>query len=824
MTEPMDDKGISTQLHMPSGSVCFSYANAPWKLFLRKEVFYPRENFSHPYCLSLLCQQILRDTFAESCIRISQDERHKMKDLLGNLEVGLDSLDAVEDSIKKRIVVAARDNWANYFSRIFPVSGESGSDVQMLGVSHRGLRLLKVTQGPSFHLNQLKTLCSYSYAEVLAVQCSGSSTLELSLKDEQLILRTAWARAIKAMVDQFLSELKKDSGYVIALRSYITDDHSLLSFHRGDLIRLLPVATPEPGWQFGSAGGRSGLFPADMVQPAAAPDLSFSLGQRNSWQRKSKPQPPKELGPAQEVRKAEERPAHPRNPEPSEDSEATSTVYSSLSADSHNYTMQEFALRYFRKPLTWLTQSGRGTKEKAVVNLIQYTKDPIQESLISFSDEDTNREAVAGFKALMQFMGDQPKPRGKDELALLYELLKLCQEDLRDEMYCQVIKQVTGHPEPKHCALGWTILSLFTGLFAPSTTLMPYVTKFLQECSPHQELARSSRENLQRTVKYGGRRQLPPPGEMHAFLKGQAVRLLLIHLPGGVDYRTNTQTFTVAGEVLEELCGQMGITDSQEVQEFALFLIKGEGELVRPLSSREYLNNVLIDQDMSLHSRRLGWETPLHFDHPTYTETHYGQVLRDYLQGKLMVSAQAEAQLARLAALQHLNRASRSPLTEQELRSYIPKPLQWQVNIANIESLVGQELRQMQGYSQQKAQIGFIETTSQLPLFGYTVYVVLRVSKLVLPGPLLLGLNRQHLVLMDPSSQKLCCSITLKDLQRLHLLSPLEEDGPPGLELNYGSADNPQTMWLELPQAQELQRTIVFLLEGSVSTQWPGLL
>lgn len=34
----------------------------------------------------------------------------------------------------------------------------------------------------------------------------------------------------------------------------------------------------------------------------------------------------------------------------------------------------------------------------------------------------------------------------------------------------------------------------------------------------------------------------------------------------------------VAGEVLEELCGQMGITDSQEVQEFALFLIKGEGE------------------------------------------------------------------------------------------------------------------------------------------------------------------------------------------------------------------------------------------------------
>lgn len=34
----------------------------------------------------------------------------------------------------------------------------------------------------------------------------------------------------------------------------------------------------------------------------------------------------------------------------------------------------------------------------------------------------------------------------------------------------------------------------------------------------------------------------------------------------------------VAAEVLEELCGKMGITEPEEVQEFALFLIKGEGE------------------------------------------------------------------------------------------------------------------------------------------------------------------------------------------------------------------------------------------------------
>ncbi|PNJ87886.1 MYO15B isoform 32, partial [Pongo abelii] len=275
---------------------------------------------------------------------------------------------------------------------------------------------------------------------------------------------------------------------------------------------------------------------------------------------------------------------------------SSSGAYASLSTDSHNYTMREFALRYFRKSQASLDQTDGGAAGKDTDSLVQYTKAPIQESLLSLSD-DVSKLAVASFLALMRFMGDQSKPRGKDEMDLLYELLKLCQQEkLRDEIYCQVIKQVTGHPRP----------------------LMPYLTKFLQDSGPSQELARSSQEHLQRTVKYGGRRRMPPPGEMKAFLKGQAIRLLLIHLPGGVDYRTNIQTFTVAAEVQEELCWQMGITEPQEVQEFALFLIKEKSQLVRPLQPAEYLNSVVVDQDVSLHSRRLHWETPLHFDNSTY--------------------------------------------------------------------------------------------------------------------------------------------------------------------------------------------------------------
>uniref|UniRef100_A0A803YER5 SH3 domain-containing protein n=1 Tax=Meleagris gallopavo TaxID=9103 RepID=A0A803YER5_MELGA len=279
-----EDDGIKTQLYKLTAGVNFSYFNPPWKIFLRKEVFYPKENFSHPYCLNLLCEQIIRDTFSDSCLRISKEEKRKMKDLLGN-----ESPSIQEDGIKKRIVVAARDNWANYFSRLFPVQGENGSDVQILGVSHRGLRLLKVVKAAAYAPEHLKVLCSYSFADVLSVELKDSNSLEFSLKTEQLLLHSHKAPCIKATVELFILELRQDTNYVVALRSYVTDDKSLLSFKKGDLIQLLPMQGLEPGWQFGSTGGRSGIFPTSLVQLAAAPDyLSTSMDRHGGLQKSTK--------------------------------------------------------------------------------------------------------------------------------------------------------------------------------------------------------------------------------------------------------------------------------------------------------------------------------------------------------------------------------------------------------------------------------------------------------------------------------------------------------------------------------------------------------
>ncbi|XP_054372871.1 myosin XVB [Molothrus ater] len=808
------DDGIKTQLYKLTTSVSFSYVDPAWKIFLRKEVFYPKENFSHPYCLNLLCEQIIRDTFSESNFRISREEKRKMKDLLMEFQVGSNAQSIQEEGIKKRIVVAARDNWANYFSRLFPVQGEKGSDVQLLGVSHRGMRLLKVEKAAGYHPEHLKILRSYCFAEVLSVEMKGSNSLEFSLKTEQLILHSPKAPCIKAMVELFMQELRQDTNYVVALRSYIVDDKSLLSFNKGDLIELLPMQGVEPGWQFGCTGGRCGLFPTSLVQLAPAIDYLSSSMDRRGEQRKSTRAPPESRNTSRESSVLSLTP------------EATSTML--VPAGDH-YTMTDFATAYFREAQSLQGLKGTSAEKKNVAELVRHTKVPIQASLLRYSDSELNELAIKNFQTLMRFMGDQPKHKHQAEVQCIYEILQLCKEkeNLHDEIYCQVIKQVTHNPQQESELRGWLLLNLLTGYFLPSKILMPYATKFLQlassdPSSTHHDIAKICQSNLRKNFLYGGRRHLPFPVEMEALLKGHGARRLVVLMPGGLEYLTRIRTFTVAKELLQEICEQMGIGEQQETLDFVLFAVriddKNLGKMVRPIKLEEYLHDYLLeDKLVTVTLRRLIWRTPLHFDNQVYTDVHYGQVLWDYLNGRILLNQnkEMEMQVCLLAMLQHwakVEQQSSAP-SREELKEYTPKSLQASISPKALHSHMATLLRTRQPLQPRDAKVQFIEHVMKLPFFGYSIFTVERISDETIPVPCFFGVNKEEIIVVDGTTQEVSRVVPLKELQRMRTLRPMSDGGPPGLELHYGSPESPRALWLELSQAKELYHTIVVILD-----------
>ncbi|KAI6076560.1 Unconventional myosin-XV [Aix galericulata] len=272
----------------------------------------------------------------------------------------------------------------------------------------------------------------------------------------------------------------------------------------------------------------------------------------------------------------------------------------------------------------------------------------------------------------MKFMGDHP-PRGQTELDMVCTLLKLCAEHeaLRDEVYCQIVKQLTDNTssKPDSCQKGWRLLYILTAYYRCSEVLRPCLLAFLQGASGRPELpfhgiSKACEQNFRKTLQFGGRSLFPSSMELKAMVAGRSAKRQLFLLPGGIERHLKIKTCSVAQDVIEELCCEMGLQRPEAFEEYILFVVTDRGQNVRPLSRREYILDVATETERlatgyTFWCRRVVWSQPLKFDNELYVTVHYNQVLPDYLKGLFTVlppsrlGEQHFQQLAKLAALQH---------------------------------------------------------------------------------------------------------------------------------------------------------------------------
>ncbi|KAI0259211.1 hypothetical protein BC834DRAFT_1018360 [Gloeopeniophorella convolvens] len=153
-----------------------------------------------------------------------------------------------------------------------------------------------------------------------------------------------------------------------------------------------------------------------------------------------------------------------------------------LASDIQQFVESEFALQYFATHRTGFIFRRRVPLEQ----MMTWQRGPLAAPLLNLT-RTLHKDAVRTFRAVQRLMGDSERgaapgpnmPRLEEARWLLGE--GLTHGELRDEIYCQVMKQLTGNPSAESAFRGWQLLCVLLVTFPPSKNFETYLHAFLSQ-------------------------------------------------------------------------------------------------------------------------------------------------------------------------------------------------------------------------------------------------------------------------------------------------------------------------------------------------------
>ncbi|XP_072263935.1 unconventional myosin-VIIb [Pyxicephalus adspersus] len=208
--------------------------------------------------------------------------------------------------------------------------------------------------------------------------------------------------------------------------------------------------------------------------------------------------------------------------------------------------------------------------------------------------------------------------------------------EIRDEIYCQICKQLSGNNNKSSYARGWILLSLCLGCFPPTESFIKYLQNFIRG----KQIAHSSvcMKQLSRVMANGDRSEPPSWLELQQ-MKGAASLEIPIKIMNGESLIIEADSATNAKEVCRSISQKLKLTDTFgfsiyiSIYDKVLSLGSGSEHLMDGISQCEQLARDHGDQEKHAPWRlffRKEIFTPWHnsAEDPMSTDLIYNQVIR----------------------------------------------------------------------------------------------------------------------------------------------------------------------------------------------------
>ncbi|NWX84473.1 MYO7A protein, partial [Nothoprocta pentlandii] len=789
---------------MDAVSQCEQYAkeqgaqerNAPWRLFFRKEIFTPWHNPNEDnVATNLIYQQIVRGVkfgeyrcdkeedlaeLASQQYYVDYGSEMVLERLLNLIPSYIPDREITASKtvekwaqliiaahkkgiytqkrtdpkkVKEEVVDFARFKWPLLFSRFYEAFKFSGPSLPKNDV------IVAVNwTGVYFVDEQEQVLLELSFPEITAVSSSrggklqGQSFTLATIKGDEYTFTSNNAEDIRDLVVTFLEGLRKRSKYVVTLQDNpnpVGEESGFLSFLKGDLI-VLDQDTGEQVMNSGWANGfnertkQRGDFPTDSVY--VLPTVTM---------------PPLEIVALVTM-----------TPDQRQDVIRTSQLAISDSEERVKpYTLEEFSYDYFRPPPKHTLSRVMITKSRGKDKLWCYTREPIKQPLLKkiLGSEELSQEACMAFIDILPYMGDYPSKRTRSVNELTDQIFEgaLKAEPLKDEIYCQTLKQLTDNHIKYSEEKGWELLWLCTGLFPPSNILLPHVQRFLQS-RKHHPLAADCIQRLQKALRNGSRKYPPHLVEVEAIQHKTTQIFHKVYFPDDTDEAFEVESSTKAKDFCQNISNRLLLKSSEGFSLFVKISDKvisvPEGDFffdfVRHLT--DWIKKARPAKDGIVPSltyqvffmKKLWTNTTPGKDSMADSIFHYYQELPKYLRGYHKCTREEVLQLAALIyRVKFEDDKSYFPSIPKLLKELVPQDLIRQLSPDDWKRSIVAYYNKHAGKTREEAKLAFLKIIFKWPTFGSAFFEVKQTTEPNYPEILLIAINKHGVSLIDPKTK-----------------------------------------------------------------------
>ncbi|XP_072303122.1 unconventional myosin-VIIa-like [Eucyclogobius newberryi] len=800
---------------MDAVSQCEQYAkeqgaqerNAPWRLFFRKEIFTPWHcSADDQVATNLIYQQVVRGVkFGEyRCER--EEELAEMASQQYYVDYGpelhLDRLlglipsyipdreissskspekwlqvitvahkkgvqsrrRSCSQKVKEDVVDFARLKWPLLFSRFYEAFKFSGPSLPKNDV------IVAVNwTGVYFVDEQEQVLLELSFPEITAVSSSRGSKLQgqsftlATIKGDEYTFTSNNAEDIRELVVCFLDGLRRRSKYVVGLMDSPNTagaDSTFLPFCKGDLI----ILDEHEGEQVLTSGWAHGLNDRTRLRGDFAADLVYVL--------------PTITRPSYDIVALVSL---------TPDQRRESITLSQLELSEHeerakDYTLEEFSYDYFRAPPK-STLSRMMSKSRAKECIWSCSREPLKQPLLKkvLAQDELSQEACQACAPILKYMGDYPCKRVRFVNELTDQIFEgaLKAEPLKDEIFCQILKQLTDNHVTCSEEKAWELLWLCTGLFPPSNTLLPHVQKFLQ-AKKHCPLAPDCMQRLQKALRNGCRKYPPHLVEVEAIQHKTTQIFHKVYFPDDSDEVFEVESSTKAKDFCHNISARLLLKSSEG---FSLF-VKITDKVISVPDGDFFFDFVRHLTDWIKKARHVkdGAQAPaltyqVFFMKKLWTNTapgkdamadsifHYYQELPKYLRGYHKCSREDVLHLAALVyRVKHQEDKSHFNNLSKVLKELVPQdmvrllsPDDWKRSIMSLHI-------KHSGKTPEEAKLSFLKIIYKWPTFGSAFFEVKQTTDPNYPETLLIAINKHGVSLIDPKT---------KDVLTTHLFTKI---------------------------------------------------